>query len=62
MDVAGGRVIAALLHRMGYDVALLDIEGAQHMAVGVAVPRNSGSYHEHDGVRYYFLETTGEGW
>ncbi len=51
-----------MLHRMGYDVALLDIEGAQHMAVGVAVPRNSGSYHEHDGVRYYFLETTGEGW
>lgn len=55
-------LVAALLDRMGYDVALLHLKDAQHMAVGVAVPRVSGSYYEHAGKKYYYLETTGEGW
>jgi len=53
---------AAILHRMGYDVALLHLQDAQHMAVGVAISNVYGSYYEHDGKQYFYLETTGEGW
>lgn len=52
----------ALLDRMGYDTALLHLENAQHMAVGVSIAVGYGSYYNYDGKRYYYLETTGEGW
>lgn len=55
-------LVAALLDRMGYDVALLLLEDAQHMAVGVVIPGTYGSYYEYDGKQYFYLETTGDGW
>lgn len=53
---------AALLDRMGYDVALLLLENAQHMAIGVSISVGYGSYYDYDGKKYYYLETTGQGW
>lgn len=55
-------LVAALLDRMGYDVALLLLQDAQHMAVGVSISGTYGSYYEYDGKQYFYLETTGEGW
>jgi len=55
-------LVAALLDRMGYDVVLLHLENAHHMAVGVVVPDFYGLYYEYNGKHYYYLETTGEGW
>ncbi len=55
-------LVAALLDRMGYDVALLLLKDAQHMAVGVSLSGNYGSYYENSGKKYFYLETTGEGW
>jgi len=49
----------ALLSELGYDVALIDLPG--HMAVGIAIDAY-GSYYTHDGKKYFYLETTGEGW
>ncbi|MGC9104605.1 MAG: transglutaminase-like domain-containing protein [Candidatus Methanodesulfokora sp.] len=51
---------AALLRKMGYKVALIFLPYEEHAAVGVAGPF-SGSYYEVDGVKYFYLETTGEG-
>jgi len=55
-------LVAALLEAMGYDVALLHLENAQHMAVGVSIPGTYGQYYEYGGKQYFYLETTGEGW
>ncbi|HEY40946.1 MAG TPA: hypothetical protein G4O18_03705 [Dehalococcoidia bacterium] len=55
-------LVAALLDAMGYDVALLHLPDAQHMAVGVALPGASGQYYEYGGKQYFYLETTNEGW
>lgn len=55
-------LVAALLDRMGYDVALLLLENARHMAVGVSLSGAYGSYYEYDSKKYFYLETTGEGW
>jgi len=55
-------LVAALLDRMGYDVALLHLSNAYHMAVGVVVPDMYGLYYDYNGKHYYYLETTGEGW
>ncbi len=55
-------LVAALLDRMGYDVALLLLEDAQHVAVGISISGNHGTYYEHDNKQYFYLETTGEGW
>jgi gas vesicle protein len=52
---------AALLDQMGYDVALLILYNANHCAVGIAID-DSGSYYEYEGTKYYYIETTGEGW
>ncbi len=52
---------ATLLDRMGYDVALLHLRDARHMAVGVSTAV-TGSYYEYKGKKYYYLETTGDGW
>ncbi|RSN78400.1 hypothetical protein [Candidatus Methanodesulfokora washburnensis] len=51
---------AALFRKMGYRVALIVLPHAGHAAVGLAGPF-SGSYYEVKGVRYFYLETTGEG-
>lgn len=53
---------AALLSAMDYDVALLIFKEEQHMAVGVNVPKATGYYWEYQGKRYFYLETTGDGW
>lgn len=55
-------LVAAILDRMGYDVAILLLRNAFHMAVGIALPDGSGSYYQQNGKRYFYLETTGEGW
>ncbi len=55
-------LVAALLKEMGYDVALLHLKDAQHMAVGVVLSSAYGTYYEYNGKRYYYIETTGEGW
>jgi hypothetical protein len=41
---------------------LLPADYPEHMAVGVAGSGISGNYVLHDGVRYYYCETTGSGW
>lgn len=52
---------AAILKRLGFDVALLSMPG--HMAVGLAVaPNATGWGVVVDGVRYLFGETTASGW
>jgi len=55
-------LVAAILDSMGYDVALLVLENAGHMAVGVAIPGIEAPYYEFGGKQYYYLETTGEGY
>ena len=51
---------ASLLESMNYDVILLGFP--QHVAVGVNVVEEFGYYFLYNEERYYFLETTGEGW
>jgi predicted transglutaminase-like cysteine proteinase len=57
---------AALLDKMGYDVALLHLSEAHHMATGISIPALSLPYqcwyYDHNGKKYYYIETTGEGW
>jgi len=59
-DCEGTAILAAaLLHEMGYDVALISLP--EHMAVGLACDNCNGYYYPYDGKKYYFLETTGAG-
>ena len=52
---------SALLHELGYEVALLLFPG--HMAVGVECrPKAGQPYYRHSGRRYCYLETTGDNW
>jgi len=54
-------LLAALLRRSGFRCLLLLAPG--HAAVGVEVPNDvAGAYLEHEGVRYYYCETTDSGW
>jgi hypothetical protein len=58
---------AAILDRMGYDVALLELLDRQHMAVGLSIGTITFSYghgwhYEYNGKKYYYIETTGENW
>jgi hypothetical protein len=54
---------AAILHEMGYDVALIFFEDLKHVIVGVGPGGGIfGTYYESHGTRYFFLETTGDGW
>jgi len=54
---------AAILHEMGYDVALIFFEDIKHAIVGVGPGEGIfGTYYESHGSRYFFLETTGDGW
>lgn len=56
-------LLAALLRALGYKVALLVFDGDPgHMAVGVDCPGCRGAYYLHDGVKYFYLETTQPGW
>ena len=48
---------AALLNSMNHPVVLIGLP--DHMAVDVPA---SGAYYPYNGSRYYYLETTGEGW
>jgi hypothetical protein len=48
---------------MGYDVILLLLRDANHMALGVAgEDAVQGSYYIHEGTKFYYVETTGSGW
>jgi hypothetical protein len=51
---------AALLWEMGYDVALIALPMPHpiHMAVGVALTGDYGSYFEEEGKKYFYVETT----
>lgn len=49
----------ALLNELGYDVALLIYD--DHVAVGVVID-TYGTFYKYDGKKYFYLETTGEGW
>jgi predicted transglutaminase-like cysteine proteinase len=52
---------AALLAEMGYDTVLIELP--RHMAVGVrCMDACYGTYYEYRGVRYFYIETTEEGW
>lgn len=59
-------LLASILRQMGYGVVLLglwDTKPQQHMALGVKGDESiPGTYYEHNGERYYYVETTGEGW
>jgi hypothetical protein len=51
----------ALLQEMGYDVVLLELP--EHMAIGIKCdPEREGKSFEHNGSKYYYLETTGNNW
>ena len=52
---------SAMLHELGYEVALLLFPG--HVAVGVECrPQAGHPYYRHQGRRYCYLETTGANW
>lgn len=52
---------AALLYEMGYGVVLISPPG--HMAVGVKGGEGIyGTYWNYEGSKYYYVETTGDGW
>jgi len=50
---------SALLYAMGYDIVL--ISPPSHVGVGVAVDAE-GVYWLHEAKKYFYIETTGEGW
>ena len=52
---------ASILQALGYEVALLFLPG--HCALGVAGAKGmEGAFAEHEGLRYYYCEMTGQGW
>ena len=54
-------LLAALLRSLGYEAILLSPEG--HMGVGLAVQGEiKGIGVSHDGLTYYYIETTNTGW
>lgn len=53
-------LLASLFRSFGYGAVLLSPPG--HMAVGVKSSGETGGYIEHQGNRYSYIETTGEGW
>ncbi|MBA7710422.1 hypothetical protein ES703_119364 [subsurface metagenome] len=55
-------LVAALLDRLGYDVCLIFLEDDNHAATGISIEGGYGTYYIHEGVEYFYLETTGEGW
>jgi hypothetical protein len=60
-------LMASLVKAMGYGVVLLRFDATAasqgHMAVGIAGGEGIyGTYWEYAGRKYYYLETTGDGW
>ncbi len=54
-------LMASLIKGLGYGVVLLELPN--HLAVGVAGGEGIyGTYWETQGAKYYYLETTGDGW
>ncbi|MFC5972651.1 copper amine oxidase [Halomarina salina] len=54
-------LLASMIESLGFGTVLLSPPG--HMAVGITGDDElPGSYVTHNGDRYYYLETTGEGW
>ncbi len=54
-------LLASIIDKMGYGVVLLMLPN--HAGVGVAGGENIyGTYWEYEGSKYYYIETTGEGW
>jgi polyhydroxyalkanoate synthesis regulator phasin len=54
---------AAVLDAMGYDTALIFFEEARHAAVGVAnAGKVYGDHYTHNETKYFYLETTNDGW
>ena len=57
----------ALMKSMGYDSALIlyvgeEYVGRGHAAAGVDVEGATGSYYTKEGKKFFFCETTAEGW
>ncbi|WP_135533689.1 hypothetical protein [Halostella pelagica] len=56
-------LLSSLLDQMGYATVLLVLRNENHMALGVAGDESiEGSYYDHDGRQYYYVETTAPGW
>lgn len=54
-------LLVGILSKMGYGCSLIKFE--DHMAVGLkGDDTTEGSYYEMNGIRYYYIETTGKGW
>lgn len=54
-------LLASLIRELGYGVVLVMFE--DHMGVGLQGDESfEGTYYEEAGVRYFFIETTSEGW
>jgi len=54
-------LLASLIDKMGYGVVLIELP--DHCAVGVKGGENvDGTYWEYKGSKYYYTETTNEGW
>jgi len=52
---------ASIINAMNIDCVLVLLPG--HMAIGIwTEPSQSGTYYESNGRRYYYFETTAEGW
>lgn len=55
-------LMAAVLQAEAFNYDCILIQPPGHMAVGVYGNDLPGVYWEHEGRRYYYLETTGDGW
>ena len=54
-------LLASIIDKMGHGVVLIMLP--DHCAVGVKGGENIyGTYWEYEGSKYYYIETTGEGW
>ena len=54
-------LLASLLHELGYGTALVEFD--DHMGVAIKGDDSiSGSYYLFNGERYYYIETTDDGW
>jgi len=54
---------ATILYDMGYDVALLILEDENHCAVGIKGGEGIyGTYYAVGSTKYFYVETTGDGW
>ncbi len=56
-------LLVSILRELGYNVVLLDLPS--HVAVGIQISGVSGTYYfntKKQDIKYYYVETTGEGW